>query len=110
MRRVLLTAIAGLTLALAPQALAGGPSMVVGAAEDNVRQPTVTAAKAQMNLLRLLGLNAVRITTTWAPGATAPSAGEQQALANVDQAAALTGMRVYLQVMNFGSKTTPLTA
>jgi hypothetical protein len=109
MRRVLAAALVLTALAGAPDAFAGGPSMVVGAAEDNVRQATATASKAQMDLLRLLGVNAVRITSTWAPGATAPSPGEQQALANVDQAAALTGIRVYVQVMNFGSRTTPLT-
>jgi hypothetical protein len=82
--------------------------MVVGAAEDNVRQGTVMSSKAQMDLLRLLGLNAVRVTTAWTPGATAPTAGEAGALSVVDQAARLSGIRVYVQVMNAGSKTTPL--
>ena len=82
--------------------------MIVGAAEDNVRQPTVTQSKAQMDLLRLLGLTAVRLTTAWTPGATAPSAGELNALSIVSQAAELSGLRVYVQVMNAGSRTTPL--
>jgi hypothetical protein len=95
-------------LALAPAARAGGPTMVVGAAEDNVRQSNVAASKAQMDLLRMVGLNAVRVTTTWAPGLTAPAAGEAGALSVVDQAATLTGLKVYVQVMNAGSRTTPL--
>jgi hypothetical protein len=95
-------------LAFAPAAHAGGPTIAVGAAEDNVRQPTVTASKAQMDLLRLLGLNAVRVTTTWSPGLTTPGASEAGALSVVDQAAKLSGLTVYVQVMNAGSKTTPL--
>ena len=82
--------------------------MVAGAAEDNVRQSTLSASKAQMDLLRLLGLNAARITTVWTPGAIAPNATEANALSNVDQAAKLSGLRVYIQVMNAGSRTTPL--
>jgi hypothetical protein len=105
MKRGLLVLLA--VLALAPAAEAGGPTMAVGAAEDNVRQMSPTAAKAQMDLVRLLGLNAVRVTTTWTPGTTAPSAGEANILSNVDQAATLTGMRVVVQVMNAGSRTTP---
>ncbi len=95
------------TLALTPPARAGGPTMAVGAAEDNVRQSTVTASKSQMELLKLLGLNAVRITTTWSPGAGAPSASEANAISIVDDAARLSGLRVYVQVLNAGSRTTP---
>jgi hypothetical protein len=68
----------------------------------------VMHSKVQMDLLRLLGLNAVRVTSTWVPGATGPTAGEAAALSIVDQAARLSGIRVYIQVMNAGSKTTPL--
>ena len=106
MKRGLL--VVALALALAPAADAGGPLMLYGAAEDNVRQSTVVASRAQMDLLRLLGVDSVRITSTWTPGATAPSAGESGALAIVDQAARLSGMRVLVQVLNAGSKTTPL--
>jgi hypothetical protein len=108
MKRGPLLLLLAAAFALPSGASAGGPSMAVGAAEDNVRQGSVPAAKAQMELLRLLGLNAVRITTTWSPGATAPSAGEASALSIVDQAAKLSGLRVYVQVMNAGSKTTPV--
>src|SRR5204863_4312803 len=44
-------ALIALTLALAPAAHAGGPLMLYGAAEDNVRASSVTASKAQMDLL-----------------------------------------------------------
>ncbi|MFN2467469.1 MAG: hypothetical protein ABR521_04965 [Gaiellaceae bacterium] len=108
MSRLLL--IVAAALALAPAAAAGGPTMLVGAAEDSVRQPSVTAAKAQMTLFRLAGLNAVRMTAVWAPGRRAPVEAEGEQLAIVEQAARLSGLRVLVQVMNAGSRTTPLTA
>ncbi len=108
MKRLVSTCFLLAALSFAPAALAGGPTMVVGAAEDNVRQPTLMAAKVQMDLLRLLGLNAVRVSSIWAPGSRAPSEGELATLANISGAAKLDGVRVYVQVTNAGSRTTPL--
>jgi hypothetical protein len=88
---------------------AAGPALLIGAAEDVVKQPTLTEAKAQMDLLRLAGFQAVRITSIWAPGLQAPTAAEQMRLANVAGAAKLSGMRVFVAVMSAGSQTTPLT-
>ena len=88
---------------------AAGPALLVGAAEDVVKQPTLTEAHAQMELLRLAGFQAVRVTSIWAPGLRAPTAAEQSRLANVAGAAKLSGMRVFVAVMNAGSQTTPLT-
>jgi hypothetical protein len=68
--------------------------MAYGASEDNVRQPSVAASKAQMDLVRMLGVNAVRITSMWTPGQVAPDAGEASVLSNVDQAAKLSGLEV----------------
>ncbi len=96
-------------LVLAPAAAAGGPQLTLGASEDIVRSSNASEAKAQMTLLRLAGFRAVRITTIWAPGATAPSAAEQEILGNVSTAAVLSGVRVYVTVMHAGSRTTPLT-
>src|SRR3989304_960646 len=62
-------------LVLAPAAVAGGPGMTLGAAEDVVRSPDLVTAKTNMSLLRLAGFRAARITRTWAPGALAPAAG-----------------------------------
>ena len=50
--------------------------MLIGAAEDSVRQPTLTQAKAEMDLLVRAGFNAVRVTQIWAPGQTTPSAAD----------------------------------
>jgi hypothetical protein len=90
-------------------AAAGGPTMLIGATEDAVRQPTLAGAKAQMDLLRLAGFNAVRVTQEWAPGETEVSATDLLVLRNVVAAARLDGVTVVLGVMNHGSRTTPLT-
>src|SRR5436190_276043 len=92
-----------------PSARTGGPAMLIGASEDSVRQPTLTQAKAEMDLLVRAGFNAVRVTQIWAPGRTTPSAADQTILRNVVQAARLDGVQVLVTVMNFGNRTTPLT-
>src|ERR671928_42677 len=59
-KRVLAVAI--VALGAAPSALAGGPTMTIGATEDIVKQPTLVAAKAQMDKLKLAGLRGGRTT------------------------------------------------
>src|SRR2546423_2043427 len=108
-RLVLPLAAAVLGLSLAPTALAGGPAMVVGATEDAVRQPTLPAAKAQMDLVKLAGLDGVRVTQNWTTGQTAPTAAALQVLENLAAAAQLDGVRIVLSVTNQGSRWTPLT-
>lgn len=83
--------------------------MLIGAAEDIVRQPTVVTAKTQLDLLSLAGLKAVRITSTWSPGLRAPAPGEQNAIDIVADAASLTGTRVIVSVSHRDAATTPLT-
>jgi len=83
--------------------------MLIGVAEDSVRQPTLAEAKLEMDLLVQAGFNAVRVTQTWAPGETTPSVADQRILRNVVQAARLDRVQVLLTVMNFGNRTTPLT-
>jgi hypothetical protein len=107
LRRVVLAA--ALTLLFAPAARAGGPSLLLGAAEDGVRQDSFAASKAKLDLLRLAGFEAVRVTSLWAPGQSAPDDREQAILANLAAAAKLDGMRVFVDVTQFGSRTTPLT-
>ena len=50
--------------------------MALGAAEDVVRAPDLVTAKAKMTELRLAGMTAVRVTSNWRPGLTAPTRGE----------------------------------
>jgi hypothetical protein len=107
--KCLVVLLVALALGVPATARAGGPTMLIGAAEDAVRQPTLVGAKAQMDLLTLAGSNAVRLTQVWAPGQTAPADADLQILRNVADAAQLDGVQVFLVVMNFGSRTTPLT-
>jgi hypothetical protein len=109
MRRLFLAAAVLAAVAAAP-ARAGGPTMLVGAAEDAVQQDNLVAAKAKLDLLRLAGFGAVRITEIWAPGERTPPALEQTRLAAVTGAAKLDALKVYVSVLNAGSRTTPLTA
>src|SRR4051794_3001190 len=102
--------LAFLTLIAAPNALAGGPGLLIGATEDAPRSATMTVAKAQMDLLVAAGFRAVRITQEWAPGETAIGPGATEVLGNVAAAAKLDGVTVVCVVMNHGSATTPLTA
>ncbi len=107
MQRFLLIVL--LALAMPARALAGGPTMLIGATEDAVRQPTLVGAKGQMDLLRLAGFNSVRVTQIWAPPQAEPSPGDVAVLQNVVTAAKLDGMTVMVTVTNFGNRTTPLT-
>src|SRR6266542_2878687 len=107
---MLVSAAAAAVMLVAPAAHAGGPGMLVGAAEDNVKGATLTEAKAKLDLLKLAGLNAVRVTSIWDPNNPAPSNGELLGLRNLTEAAQLDGMSTFVSVYNFGSKTTQLSA
>ncbi len=96
-------------LALVPAAHAGGSSVVFGAAEDRVRSPFLVDSETEMGLLKLAGFQAVRVTSFWEPGLSEPTPHEAMVLANVDAAATMHGVRVYISVYNAGSRTTPLT-
>ena len=66
-------------------------------------------AEAKMAQLRLAGFTAVRVTTNWETGLTAPTADELRELRNVETAADLNGVEVYVSVYNVGQRTTPST-
>jgi hypothetical protein len=109
-RRILLTLVALVAAVVAsPAALAGGPSMAFGAAEDVVRAPDLVSAKAEMTLFRLAGFSSVRVTSQWLPGQVAPTETELAILRNVTAAAQLSGVKIYLSVYPPGSRSTPLT-
>ena len=84
--------------------------MTLGASEDAVRSPDLVKSKSTMSLLHLAGFRAVRVSSVWLGGQTAPSKTELTALKNVAAAANLSGVRVYLAVYNAGAKTTPIAA
>jgi hypothetical protein len=109
-RRLFPLALALLTVSVAaPTALAGGPTMAFGAAEDVVRAPDLVSAKAEMTLFRLAGFSSIRVTSQWLPGQVAPTEPELAILRNVAAAAQLSGVKVYLSVYPPGSRSTPLT-
>ena len=70
------------------QALAGGPAMAFGAAEDVVRSPDLATAKARMTLFRLAGFSSIRVTSQWQGVEAAPSEAELTTLRNVAPVAA----------------------
>jgi hypothetical protein len=89
-------------------ARAAGPSLLIGATEDDVRGATLADAKQKMDLLQAAGFRAVRVSQVWGPGQTSLPADQLAPLKNASTAAAEDGVQVYLTVTQFGSKTTPL--
>jgi hypothetical protein len=83
--------------------------MLVGAAEDAGEAQTYATAKLQMDLAKLAGLDAIRLTATWTSGETAPPPAQSTALANAIDAAQFTGLRVIVSIYPVGSSVTPLT-
>ena len=84
--------------------------MTLGVAEDAVRAPDLVSTKIKMSQLRLAGFTAVRVTSNWRPGLVAPTSGELGVLRNIEAAARLSGVKVYVSVYQPGSRTTPLDA
>ena len=95
--------------ACAVPALAGGPFMLVGAAEDVGKTPDYAFAKASMDNAKLAGFDSIRITQTWTKDQTKLGAADQIILGNAINAAQFTGLRVVLSLYPFGSSVTPLT-
>jgi hypothetical protein len=96
-------------LALAAPAHAGGPFMMFGTADDVVKSHDASMAQVQMDLLKLAGMDTVRVTTIWKPGDKELAANEALNLRNVVEAGKIAGVRVIVTVMHAGSRTTPLT-
>ncbi len=106
-----LVALVATVAALAVPVVAhASPGMFVGAAEDDAKAPTLVLAKTKMDLAKLAGLDAIRLTAQWRTGQTAPTAADLASLKNAVDAADLDGITVYLSVYPFGSSVTPLTA
>jgi hypothetical protein len=82
--------------------------MIVGAVEDDARASSLVEAETRMELLRVTGFRAVRITSYWQPGRNAPTDTELRVLENAVQAAARNGIRLYVTVMHVNQRTTPL--
>jgi hypothetical protein len=98
-----------LVLAFASPALAGGPHMLVGAAEDVAKAQDPGFAKLEMDKAKLAGLDTIRITQTWSKGDTVLGPNDRIELGNAIEAAQFTGIRAVLSLYPFGSSVTPLT-
>jgi hypothetical protein len=98
-----------LFLVLAAPAYAGGPYMMVGAAEDVARAQDPAFARSEMLLAKLAGLDTIRITQTWVTGQTTLGPTDQITLANAVAAAQFSGLRIVLSIYPYGSSVTPLT-
>lgn len=109
MRLCLLAALGAVFGLAGPGVANAGPGLIAGVVEDDVRASTLVEAEAKMTTLRISGFRAVRVTSYWTPGLIHPTEGELNVLETVGAAAERNGIRVYVTVMNPGSKTTPLT-
>jgi hypothetical protein len=108
-RFIVLVAIAAAVLAV-PAVAQASQGMLVGAAEDAAKAPTLAEAKVKMDLAKLAGFDAIRLTAQWRAGQTAPLSWDLAGLKNAVDAADLDGITVFLSVYPFGSSVTPLTA
>jgi hypothetical protein len=96
-------------LVFAASAQAGGPYMMVGAADDIGKTPDAAFAKTEMDNAKLAGLDSIRVTETWVKGRTTLGPGDQITLGNAVTAAQFSGLRVILSLYPYGSSVTPLT-
>ena len=90
-------------------AWAGGPFMMVGAAEDVGKEQDYAFAKAEMDKAKLAGFDTIRLTQTWTKGQQTLGPFDQITLGNAMKAAQFTGIRVVLSLYPLGSSVTPLT-
>ena len=82
--------------------------MYVGAASDWPKSPVFEDSKAQFELARSAGLDAIRITALWSPGMTEPTPDLVAVYETTARAAALTGIRVIVSVYPAGNRQVPL--
>jgi hypothetical protein len=91
------------------RAWAGGPYMMIGAAENIAVQPDLAIAQADMAKARLAGLTTIRLAQTWTRGETKLAADDKLRLGNAISAATFDDIRVILSIYPYGSSQTPLT-
>jgi hypothetical protein len=108
--RLLIALACALAALVGPAQAIGNDRMYMGAAEDEGRNSDPQVAMAKMQLAKAAGFDTIRITAVWEPGQSAVPADQLAALQAIADAGAFLDMRVVATVMNFGSRTTPLTA
>jgi hypothetical protein len=101
--RSLIAVLGALAALTVPAHAFGSDRMYMGAAEDEGRNADPAVAMAKMQLAKAAGFDTIRVTAIWEPD-------QLQALQSIAAAGDFLGIRIVATVMNFGSKTTPLTA
>jgi hypothetical protein len=84
-----------------------GRKIYVGALEDVVKQPDPAFADERVRLASEAGLDALNVTTPWAPGQTEPDEEELLKLRNVAAAAVKYDIRVFVSVFHYRNRDTP---
>jgi hypothetical protein len=107
-RGLLQLVIALVVLAVAPAAWAGGPFMMVGAADDVVLKENAADAATQLERAQQAGLDTLRLTAQWTRGQTALPPRTAGALETAVEAAQAGGVRIVLSLYPYGSSQTPL--
>jgi hypothetical protein len=107
--RSLIAFLCALVLLAVPARGLASEQMYMGAAEDEGRNADPAVAMAKMELAKAAGFDTIRVTAVWSPGQRAVPADQLQALQSIAAAGDFLGIHVVATVMNFGSKTTPLT-
>ena len=108
--RLLIALACALAALVGPAQAIGNDRMYMGAAEDEGRNSDPQVAMAKMQFAKAAGFDTIRITAVWEPGQSAVPADQLLSLQAIADAGAFLDMRVVATVMNFGSRTTPLTA
>ena len=108
-RRWAVCALAVVAALVAPAvAHASGTAVRIGTVEDEVLADDLVTTKTNMTLLRLAGLDSIRVTALWGPTQREPSETDAPKFDHLATAARLSGVRLYVAVMHKGSATTPL--
>lgn len=84
--------------------------MVLGANEGGALQKTFVAAKANLGLAKMAGFRAISLSEFWWPGLTEPQEYDRITLGNLDRAARVLGVPVYLSIRNNRGRFAPVTA
>jgi hypothetical protein len=114
MIRVLLVAVlaaavvAGGAWALFLRSSDRGDSIVVGALEDGVKWAEPESADEKVAFAERAGLNALNVTTVWAPGQTKPEPEELQILRNVAAACKKRGISLLITAYAARSRSAPM--
>lgn len=83
--------------------------MLVGAADDAPKQSDLVTAVAKVDLARIAGYDAFRLTVLWQPDRSTVDEGELMQLRNAVDAATLRGVQIFLTVYPARARAAPQT-